>query len=373
MRKSNSFKMITIPAALFSLLTGCVQYKDELARFMDVEARTPVKAVTAPEKDTRKTDEFQRESLDLADDVSFYNIKNKEWLPVADGLDFNLLAHAGDKQDGEGNSANAQVKGLFRTGDWRFVVYGQDLYQHDRADPEDQEGKDLTANLARLLGGIGKHFATSDKKVMVYVEAIGGYEHTDFEGPLDLEAGAALGGGKAGIYIDESETLLLASVLAGMDKHKGTVGVHDIEVEGEYRRATGNVYVLQGMGKRFYIFAKAGADYKDFENFAKYNTYIVSGGLEKRFEIAKLPASLSFRLYGQYSIKDYIRSAAEDTRTFGGMLEYRMDLGRGIYAGAYLSYEREWDHGRFRGDGEWEGGVSLTAVLGDLFGSRKKE
>lgn len=372
MRKSNSIKLLTIPAALFSLLTGCVQYKDELARFMDDEARMP-RAVTAPEKETGKKDGFQRETLDLADDVSFYNIKNKEWLPVADGLDFNLLAHAGDKQDGEGNSANAQVKGLFRTGDYRFVFYGQDLYQHDRADPEDQEGTDLTANLARILGGIGKHFATSDKKVMVYVEAMGGYEHTDFKGPLDLWAGSALAGGKTGLYLNETDTLLLATVLAGMDKFKGTVGVSDIEVEGEYRRATGTVHVLQGLGKRFYILAKAGADYKDFEDFAKYNTYLVSGGLEKRFEIAKLPTSLSLRLYGQYSIKDYIRSAAEDTRTFGAMLEYRMDLGRGIYAGAYLSYEREWDHGRFRGDGEWEAGLSLTAVLGDLFGSKKKK
>jgi len=340
---------------------------------MEDETRMPARAVTAPADKKEDKDGFQRESLDLADDISFYNIKNKRWLPAADGLDFNLLAHAGDKQDGEGNSANGQVKGLFRTGDYRFVFYGQDLYQHDRADPEDQEGKDLTANLARILGGIGKHFATSDKKFMVYVEAIGGYEHTDFGGPLDLWAGSALGGGKAGIYIDETDTLLLARVLAGMDRHQGTVGVNDIEVEGEYRRATGTVHVLQGLGKRFYIFAKAGADYKDFENFAKYNTYILSGGLEKRFEIAKLPTSLSLRLYGRYSIKDYIQAAAEDTRTFGAMLEYRMDLGRGIYAGAYLSYERDWDHGSFRGDGEWEAGLSLTAVLGDLFGSKKKK
>lgn len=370
MRKSTSVKLITIPAALFTLLTGCVQYKDELARFMEPEARA---ASTTEKKTDDSKDEIQKESLDMADDVSFYNIKNKEWMPLSEDAAFNMLAYGSGKIDDEGNTAIAQAKAMLKTGDWRFAVYGQDLYQHDRADPEDHENKDLYANLARVLGGLGKHFATKNKDFMVYIEAIGGYEHTDFGGPLDLEAGAAILGGKAGIYSKSTDTLILASILAGKNKHKGTIGVNDILVEGEYERATGTVHVLQGLGKRYFVFAKAGADLKDFENFAKYNTYLVSGGLEKRFDVAKLPTSLSLKLYGQYGIKDYIGSAAEDSRKFGTKLEYRMDLGRGIYASAYLQHEREWDRGSFRGEGEWEGGLSLTAVLGDLLGSRKKK
>ena len=374
---------LLMPVALAS---GCAT-ADQLADQKHSIENFYDKSKTAKREESKDADsglaqktqnEFQQQDLDLPDEMTFFRIENDHRI--------NLLAHADyrftwEHGQEESDALNLKAKGLLKIGtDWRFAIYGQDLFQTEFADPEDQESKDFPIRITRLLGGLGKHFATSDEDFMVYVEPQLGYEHIDFRGPVDLWADTMRFGLKAGAASRSLDALAMLNVSAspsvfgvrGVDQHKGKVGVDEIPVEGEMQRATGTVHVMKGLGRNVYIFAKAGADYKNFENYVKLNTYMVSAGAQGRISVAGMPLALSAELYAKRNLRDFIRNPVEERNVYGMALQAMLKIRQGIYVGAGYKCERpqdlEWGSERHHGWGhtEHEARAMLRLIPGDI-------
>ena len=383
-----------VPAFLIS----CAQYKDELARQYYEHHKTKETPLQETPKSTEpkledKTKEFAQEDLDIvdSDSIGFVKIRNTQGIRLADNLDFNILGNAGTKgtwQDSieRGTTGTAQLKGILKTGEWRFAALFQDMYQLDRADPENHQTQDLTANLSRLIGSLGKHFATNDKDFMMYVEPVKiGIEYTDIRGPVDLWARDMLMGISIGCTSKSLNTLVRASGMAsagmlgmkGIDRYNGTIGKDQIPVEGEYGRAFGSVYVMQGLGANVYLFARAGADITKAEKCLETNTYTLSVGAQKRLKISQLPLAISASLYGRDHYKRFEGKDTARETEYGAMLRAQIDLLKGWYLESYLKFTPQYERGAFSGhffkDAELESGLSLTGILGDMSGTEKKK
>ncbi len=357
---------------------------DYLTKYSNI--RTTAKKEAAPkpgpslEKKVEK--ESQKSRIDVSDtEFSLIKIRNNH--PV------NVLLTGGerggwDHEERETkNVANAGAKVLLRHGDARAFAAVQDFYTTANANPDDQEDEDMHANIAQLLFGGGGY--AGSKNAEVYGEVRAGWEDVKLSGVVDGWAQDLLVGAKIGFSSESAKLLGMLNIstnlgvfdgvgtsnITNLDRYDLEIGADNIPVSGEYGRVTGAITLQKGVDLPYigelFLVAKGSAMYEHFENFAKFNTYTVSLGVDKRLKLAdsNVEALIGVEAFGRKKITDFVRSSSEQMNEYGLLARMQVEVAKGIYADVYGMVTREFNHGQFE-HAEFEAGAQLTLIPGDI-------
>ena len=373
-----SFKryLLTIPtAALIALLarTASAEDRDDLRleNFMD-DDETVEKV--EKEEESKKSKKTKKSDLDF-DTGWFYKINNS--------TDINLWSCISTGGNWQGHHQaldlyNIQSKLLAKIGEeneGRLTLDFRNLYQVMRADIQNQEDRNCYGDLSKLVGGFGWHIG--NKNLLAYIEAKAGYEWLNYDGSIDLYAGDVLLGAKVSFASEPTNTLAAASLMGspcellgikGVDRYKGSMGVDKIPVEGDYSNLVGTAYVLQGITDNVFALLNGSANYAHFENLAKLNTYVVSGGLEARTKLMERNLAGSLEFVAKKKISDSVGVSADEHNAYGALLKMKLDLGRGFYLTGWLECTWQGDHDKWGGP-QWNTGLSIQTYLSDIIGS----
>ncbi len=368
------------------IVGGCTvgpKYKDAPEHLLEYGDK-PAAVSTKKPLEKRVSEESKQSRMDISDDeFSLIKIKNKS--PV------NAVITGGDaggwdhKNRETKNRANAGARIIYRNGAFRGIANFQDTYQTANANPDDQETGDMHVNIARWLFEGGA--TLGDKDAQVYGGIKAGWENTKLSGVVDGLGQDILVGAKVGFSSDSAKLLGMLNIntsiglLDGMGKSKITstnrfdieIGEDAIPVEGEYGSVDATITLQQGLKLPiigdFYLIAKGRALYQHFENFAKFNTYTLSVGADKRMKLAggNVEVLAGIEAFGRHRIEDWKNPNSEDldVKEYGLIAKMQIELAGGVYADIYGMVTRELDHGKFRRS-DYEAGVQLTLIPGNI-------
>lgn len=408
-------------AGLLTLFSGCVTYKDELARFLPEEkvvqtrvekksdleekAEKEARAIADKKPEEEKKEDEKEEDEKIDDTPEDKKVKKKETradrraeLDYDDFMSFfrarntkarinALIGLTGkgtwdDDSHQEGYSFNLpQVKLLGKFGP---ELAGRATLEHlfttqiDHGDPEDHETEDITFRLSDIVGGFGWHFG--DKELMGYAELRLGAEYLDFDGPLDVYASDMLIGAKGSVISEALGAKAMLSVLAStgilgeIGEYKGRVGDAGIPIEGDYGRISARLKLVKELTEDLNIRAKAEFDRKYFEDHMTIDSYLGSVGIEGRIQVGGKDVYGSIDFFARRKEKDIAYAHDEAWNEYGLLAQINVNLGSGVHLSAWAEYHRPAPYDSHTGQmGELEGGAALRIIaadlLEDLFGS----
>ncbi|MBW3001674.1 hypothetical protein KY338_00770 [Candidatus Woesearchaeota archaeon] len=377
--------------ALSYIAGGCTtgpEYADAPKHLLKYGDR-PAATSTERPLEKRVSEESKKSRFDVSDnEFSLIRIKNKS--PI------NAVASAGDagswdhKNRETGNRANAGLRVIYRNGALRGIANFQDTYQTANANPDDQEQQDMHVNIARWLFEGGATLGEPDAQFYGGVRA--GYEDVKLSGVVDGWGQDILAGAKIAFSSESARFLGMLNIntnlgaLDGMGEHNITatdrfdieIGEDAIPVEGEYGSADLAITLQQGITLPaigdLYLVAKGSALYQHFENFAKFNTYTLALGVDKRLCLrdGDVEVLAGIEAFGRRRIEDWKNPNAEDTDAteYGLIARLQVEIAGGVYAEMYGMVTRPYDKregGEFRfGHPEYEAGAQLTLIPGDI-------
>jgi len=377
-----------------SYLTGCTtgpEYIDAPECLMKYDHPA------AERKESKLEKKVESQSkIDVSDnEFSLVRIKNKD--PVTAVVTAGTATGRDHESRETKNRANAGARVVAKSGALRGIANFQDTYQTERANPDDQENQDIHTNIARWLFEGGA--VTEDKDAQLYGGIKAGWEDIKLSGVLDGWGQDFLVGAKVGFSSESAKFLGMLNIntslgmldgignhnLTSTDKYALEIGEDAIRIDGEYGSLDAAITLQQGVKLpaigELYLVAKGSATYQQFENIAKFKTYTLSLGADKRLQLADGDVKLlaGIEAFGRQRIEDWENSDSEDIdRTEWGLVaKLQAEIADGIYVEMYGMVTRPYGKraggdARF-GHAEYEAGAQVTIIPQDIFRGSNKD